>query len=57
MIQATAPAPPADLEYLEAALDYSDAQLQRAQREILRLRQLVELYEMARYTTSSPRSS
>ncbi len=57
MIQATAPVPPADLEYLEAALDYSDAQLHRAQREILRLRQLVELYEMARYTTSRPRSS
>jgi hypothetical protein len=57
MIQATSPAPAADLEFLEACLDYSDAQLHRAQREIVRLRQLVELYEMARHTTSRPRSS
>lgn len=39
MPHATAPA--VDVEFLEAALAYSDAQLQRAQQEIWRLRAVV----------------
>lgn len=40
MPHATAPA--VDVEFLEAALAYSDAQLQRAQQEIWRLRAALE---------------
>lgn len=37
--------PIVDVKFLEAALDYSDAQLQRAQEEIRQLRTALEMHQ------------